>query len=31
LDGRLGGLLILHIPRASEFDAEREFKLQMGN
>jgi len=27
----LGGLLILHIPRASEFDAEREFKLQMGN
>jgi Domain of unknown function (DUF4265) len=27
----LGGLLILHIPRSSAFDAEREFKLQMGN
>ena len=27
----LGGLLILHIPRPSAFDAEREFKLQMGN
>jgi Domain of unknown function (DUF4265) len=27
----LGGLLILHIPQSSAFDAEREFKLQMGN